>query len=82
MNTMKTDEMEVDSKDLKNIPKKQHNCSICDYSTSNRGNLNKHVESVHDNMTSCNCSINGHNFILRSDNNNSLKCTLKKKYIK
>ena len=55
--------------------------SICGYNYFLKCTLGKQIESVHDNMTSCNCSICGHNFILKSNHNNSLKYTLKKKNI-
>ena len=28
--------------------KKSHNCKICDYTTSQKGHLNQHIESVHE----------------------------------
>ena len=38
----------------------------------------ENIQSVDDNMTSCTCSICGHNFILKSNHNYSHKSTLKK----
>ena len=33
---------------MKEIKVKPHNCSICDYSFTTEGNLNNHIDTIHE----------------------------------
>ena len=41
---------------------KPHKCSICDYSTSSRGDLKQHIEAIHEKKKPHKCPICDHSF--------------------
>ena len=58
---------------VKQQEKKQHKCSICDYSYFSKSGLKRHIESVHEGKKPHKCSICDHSTLTKQNLNTHIK---------
>ena len=64
---------------VKQQEKKQHKCSICDYTYFSKVSLKTHIESVHEGKKPHKCSICDHSALTKQNLNNHIKSVHEKR---